>query len=154
MLKEVQDTVFVATDGTKFIDTGEAYNYDCKVEAQNWLAEREVKSNISLIKSITPGMDNRYTIYKIESKEEYDEFSNYLDDYLNFDIIDSSKEIYVSECGYNKDCQYYTYIQYKHLLGNKCIYIISLDDIIKKHQQICKNIEKIIKKLNKKEKKD
>ena len=136
MLKEVQDTVFMATDGTKFIDKGEAYNYDCKVEAQNWLAEREVKSNISLIKSITPGMDNRYTIYKIESKEEYDEFSNYLDDYLNFDIIDSSKEIY------------------KHLLGNKCIYIISLDDIIKKHQQICKNIEKIIKKLNKKGKKD
>ena len=119
MIEERQDTVFVATDGTKFIDKDEAYNYDCKVEAQNWLAEREVKSNISLIKSITPGMDNRY---------------------LNFDIIDSSKEIYVSECGYNKDCQYYTYIQYKHLLGNKCIYIISLDDIIKK--------------LNKKGKKD
>ena len=29
MLKEVQDTVFMATDGTKFIDKGEAYN--CKL---------------------------------------------------------------------------------------------------------------------------
>lgn len=54
MLKEVQDTVFVATDGTKFVDKSEAFDYDCKVEAQNWLAEREVKSNESLIKPITP----------------------------------------------------------------------------------------------------
>ena len=53
MLKEVQDTVFMATDGTKFVDKSEAFDYDCKIEAQNWLAEREVKSNISLIKSIT-----------------------------------------------------------------------------------------------------
>ena len=97
-------------------------------------------------------MGNCYTIYKIESIEEYNKFSNYLDDYLNFDIIDSSEDIYVSECGYNKDCQYYTYMQYKTFMGDKCIYIISLDDIIKKHQQICKDIEKLIKKLNKKRK--
>ena len=155
MLKEVQDTVFMATDGTKFIDKEEAFDYDCKIEAQNWLDSKKIGKKIT-IRCDTP-FDSNFIdceIYKIESLEEYNKFYNNIDDIYNISVIDPEDEYRVSHSGYNEKCQYYIYYPFYTLLYKYCIFITPLSNVVNDYKNRYKEVEKIIKKLNKKGKKD
>ena len=155
MVKEIESTVYVTSNGEKFIDKEKADNREIIVEAHKKLNDYRVKNTIQLY-NVFIAFNSYREIYKITNKKEFIEFINSLRVFYNEYGQTPEDDTYtkIIHTDYDTSCEYYMYLfmnkyDFDGYNYRDAIVVYSLNELKEKFMQNVYNIDKFQNKLNK-----
>lgn len=155
MVKEIESTVYVTSNGEKFIDKENANSREKILKAHNNLNEYRIKDNLLLYNVFLA--NNIYReIYKIPNKKDFDVFINSLRVFYNEYGQTPEDDTYtkIIHTDYDTSCEYYMYLfmnkyDFDGYNYRDAIVVYSLNELKEKFMQNIRNINKFQNKLNK-----
>lgn len=155
MVKEIESTVYVTSNGEKFIDKENANSREKILKAHNNLNEYRIKDNLLLYNVFLA--NNIYReIYKIPNKKDFDVFINSLRVFYNEYGQTPEDDTYtkIIHTDYDTSCEYYMYLfmnkyDFDGYNYRDAIVVYSLNELKEKFMQNVYNIDKFQNKLNK-----
>lgn len=153
MVKEIESTVYVTSNGEKFVDKEKADNREKILKAHNNLNEYRIKDNLLLYNVFLA--NNIYReIYKIPNKKDFDVFINSLKTFYNEygQIPEDDTYTKIIHSDYDTSCDFYVYLYVKNYDFDgynyrDAVVVYSLDELSNKFMKNVHNIEKIKNKL-------
>lgn len=151
---EIESTVYVTSNGEKFVDKEKADAREILVEAHRKLSEYRIKDIIHLY-NVFISENNYREIYKIESKKEFNEFIESLHTFYNKCLIpEDDTYTKIIHTDYDTSCIFYTYLFMKNYDFDgynyrDAIVVYSLNELKEKFMQNIRHINKFQNKLNK-----
>ena len=155
MVKEIESTIYITSNGEKFVDKDRATAREILIEAHKKLNEYRIKDVVKLYNVFV--LNNKFRdIYKITNKKNFNEFIESLrifyNEYGQIPEDDTYTKIIHNE--YDMSCKYYVYLFIKNYDFDgynyrDVIVVYSLNELKEKFMENVNNIDKTYTKLNK-----